>query len=129
MIVELKINKLTGDSIAISEGGSNGGIHVDVEVVLGNYLGISIHDPLLHPVRVCFADDAEDDVGDPLLRQLGQLFLDWEVRKTLGVHVGEANDLLDRQCFILWDSQMPDLLTVDELLRAADDIFKETKEE
>ena len=43
--------------------------------------------------------------------------------------MGKAHDLLDGQCLILRNSQMSDLFTVDVLLGAADDIFKETAEE
>ena len=101
---------LTADGRRGPEGARDVRVEVDEDVLRLHELRVPRLDPLLHKVRERVADDAVDDVDDPLLRELLDLPLRGQVPHHLRVQAGEVEDDLEGKRLVVGHAQVPELL-------------------
>ena len=115
---------LTGDCSGVHECCHDVWVHVDAEVALLDDGGVPVVNPFLHPSREFIFGGGVDDVAEPLLWQLLPVQLIGQVLEALVVLGDEVLDLLDAERVILRDREVLDIIGLDLLLGAGDEILE-----
>ena len=104
---------LTGNGGAGSEGGRHIWVQFNKQIALLSHMLVARLDLLLDPVAEFVFKNGVSNVGDPLLRQLTYLLLDWIVGESLRILADELIQPLDLQRLVLWDLKMFTLVRSD----------------
>ena len=90
---------LTGDGCGGSKGSCNLRVHLNVEVLLSEDLGITCLDAGVNPLVEGLTHEGVDDVGDVLPRKLVDLMFNWQRIHDIGVVVTKLKQVLDPETF------------------------------
>ena len=116
---------LTADVGAGLELGLHLGVDVDHHLPLLLHEGIPLLDLLLDPVLERLADHRGAHVHDPLLGRLREVRRVGQVVVDVGMLADELADALQGEIVVLRHMARPDLVVLQGLLLAADDVLEE----
>ena len=108
----------------LSELGRHNGVHADHDFFLFSHNSISLFDLFRDPFLEILSDDGCAHVHNPLLRDLGQVGIVWQVVFNIRMSADEFHYSFDRQVFVLRHMQMLDGVIVQICLLSAKDIFQ-----
>ena len=115
-----------GDAGGVVEDGGDLGVNFDELVGLGRNLLVPCVDLGLDPLLEVTGCEGGEDVHDPLLRESGAFF---HLRGKEGLEVWALVDvlvdLLEAEALVLGDVAVGDLVLLEVLLPAADDVLQE----
>ena len=100
-------------------------IHCDHEVPLVCHFSIAIFDLISNPSLELISEDCSTDIDDPLLRNLLEIRLIWQVQIGHWLVTDELQDLFDGQALVLRDMDGLDVIIVHPGPFAADDVLEE----